>query len=47
MFFSGLTVCLSLAVLPVRHLGPVADSRIFVEPEAGRAGVLLGESVHA
>ena len=36
-----LTVGLSLAVLPVGGLGPVADAAVLVEPEAGGAGVLL------
>jgi hypothetical protein len=43
----SLTVGLSLAVLPVCGLGPVAHSRILIEPESGRAGVLLGQAVHA
>ena len=36
-----LTVSLSLALLPVRGLGPVADAAVLIEPEAGGAGVLL------
>ena len=42
-----LTVGLSLALLPVCGLWPVADAAVFVEPEAGAAGVLLGRSVDA
>ena len=38
---SQLTVGLSLALLPVSGLGPVADAAVLVEPEAGGAGVLL------
>ena len=41
-----LTVGLSLALLPVGGLGPVADAAVLVEPEAGGAGVLLGLAVH-
>merc|ERR1719234_1839519 len=43
-------VCLvgiSLALLPVGHLGPVANSAVLVEPESGAAGVLLCCAVHA
>ena len=36
-----LTVGLSLALLPVGDLWPVADAAVLVEPEAGGAGVLL------
>jgi len=44
---SGLqSVGLSLALLPVGGLGPVADAAVLVEPEAGGAGVLLGLAVH-
>merc|ERR1719445_2763523 len=35
------SVSLSLALLPVGGLGPVADAAVLVEPEAGGAGVLL------
>ena len=42
-----ITVSVSLAVLPVGDLGPVADAAVLVEPEAGGAGVLLGLPVHA
>ena len=41
-----LTVSLSLALLPVGGLRPVADSAVLVEPEAGGAGVLLGRPVN-
>merc|ERR1719293_644131 len=40
-------VSVSLAVLPVGDLGPVADTAVLVEPESGGASVLLGGSVHA
>jgi len=40
-------VRLSLALFPVSDLGPVANTGELVEPEAGRAGVLLGEAVNA
>jgi len=40
-------VSVSLAVLPVGDLGPVADAAVLVEPESGGASVLLGGSVHA
>merc|ERR1719500_2501179 len=40
-------VCISLALLPVGHLGPVADSAVLVEPQSGAAGVLLRGPVHA
>lgn len=36
----------SLALLPIRGLWPVADTAVLVKPEAGRAGVLLGSSIH-
>jgi len=35
------SVGLSLALLPVSRLGPVADAAVLIEPEAGGAGVLL------
>merc|ERR1740116_25005 len=40
-------VSIGLALLPVGHLGPVADTAVLVEPEAGAAGVLLRGAVHA
>ena len=40
-----LTISLSLALLSVGGLWPVADSAVLVEPESGGAGVLLGLSV--
>merc|ERR1719430_993248 len=40
-------VCISLALLPIGHLGPVADSAVLVEPQSGAAGVLLSGPVHA
>ena len=42
-----ITVSVSLAVLPVGDLGPVADAAVLVEPESGGASVFLGGSVHA
>ena len=42
-----ITVSISLAVLPVGDLGPVADTAVLVEPESGGASVLLGGSVDA
>merc|ERR1719323_1342511 len=40
-------VSVSLAVLPVGDLGPVADAAVLVEPESGGTSVLLGGSVDA
>merc|ERR1719192_671282 len=40
-------VSVSLAVLPVGDLGPVADAAVLVEQLARGASVLLGGSVHA
>merc|ERR1719180_503499 len=40
-------VSISLALLPVGHLGPVANTAVLIEPEAGAAGVLLCGAVHA
>ena len=45
--YSDFTVSVSLAVLPVGDLGPVADAAVLVEPESGGASVLLGGSVDA
>ena len=42
-----LTVGIGLALLPISHLGPVADSAVLVEPQSGAAGVLLSGPVHA
>ena len=42
-----ITVSVSLAVLPVGDLGPVADTAILVEPESRGASVFLGGSVDA
>ena len=42
-----ITVSVSLAVLPVGDLGPVAHAAVLVEPEPGAAGVLLGGAVDA
>ena len=41
-----LTVGLSLALLPVSGLWPVADAGVLIEPEAGGAGVLLCLAIH-
>ena len=41
-----LTVGLSLALLPVSDLWPVADAAVLIEPEAGGAGVLLCLTIH-
>jgi len=40
-------VGIGLALTPIGHLGPVADTAVLVEPEAGAAGVLLRGAVHA
>jgi len=40
------SVGLSLALLPVSRLGPVADAAVLIEPEAGGAGVLLCLAIH-
>merc|ERR1719186_287400 len=40
-------VCISLALLPVGHLGPVTDPAVLIEPESGAAGVFLSGPVHA
>ena len=47
MYFKKITVGIGLAVFPVGHLRPVADSAVLVEPEPGAAGVLLRGAVHA
>ena len=41
-----LTVSLSLALLPVCGLGPVADAAVLIKPQAGGAGVLLCLTIH-
>ena len=44
--FIYLTIGLSLAVLPVSLLGPVAHSAVFVKPESRGASVLLGLTIN-
>ena len=39
------TIWISLALLPVCGLGPVADATVLVKPESGGTGVLLGGSI--
>ena len=41
-----LTVSLSLALLPVRGLWPVADAAVLIKPQSGGAGVLLCLTIH-
>lgn len=38
-------ISISLALLPVGDLGPVADAGELIEPESGGAGVLLGDTI--